>query len=199
MIKEQFFPTTIYAKDVQLDNDLFTREVVRWSNEDKGIKRTNMNGWHSHTDMHKIPVFKPLVDELFKMQFEVFNEEFLDNEPILGNMWANINPPGGYNRAHLHPNCVWSGVYYVKTPKNCGGLKMKDPRTGAEMISPKLRERYNHPDKMPERLWREVHYEPVAGRCIMFPAWLIHGVEPNESNDIRISVSFNFLQKTMFV
>ena len=76
---------------------------------------------------------------------------------------------------------------------------MKDPRTGAEMISPKLRERYNHPDKMPERLWREVHYEPIAGRCIMFPAWLIHGVEPNESNDIRISVSFNFLQKTMFV
>ena len=26
-----------------------------------------MNGWHSHTDMHKIPVFKPLVDELFKI------------------------------------------------------------------------------------------------------------------------------------
>ena len=46
-----------------------------------------MNGWHSHTDMHKIPVFKPLVDELFKMQFEVFNEEHLDKEPMLGNMW----------------------------------------------------------------------------------------------------------------
>ena len=103
MIKEQFFPTTIYAKDVQLDNDLFTREVVRWSNEDQGIKRTNMNGWHSHTDMHKIPVFKPLVDELFKMQFEVFNEEHLDREPVIGNMWANINPPGGFMLAHMFP------------------------------------------------------------------------------------------------
>ena len=128
-----------------------------------------------------------------------FNNRHAYSEPFLGNMWANVNPPGGYNRAHLHPNCTWSGVYYVKTPKKCGGLKMKDPRTGAEMISPKLRERYNHPDTMPERLWREVHYEPIAGRCIMFPAWLIHCVEPNESNDIRISVSFNFLQKTMFV
>ena len=38
-------------------------------------KRTNMKGWHSHTDMHKIPVFKPLVDELFKMQNEIFQEE----------------------------------------------------------------------------------------------------------------------------
>ena len=27
-----------------------------------------MKGWHSTTDMHKIPVFKPLVDELSKMQ-----------------------------------------------------------------------------------------------------------------------------------
>ena len=113
MIKEQFFPTTVYAKDVALDNDLFTREVVRWSNADRGIQRTNMNGWHSHTDMHKIPVFKPLVDELFKMQFEVFNEEHLDREPVIGNMWANINPPGGYNSPHIHPNSHFSGVYYI--------------------------------------------------------------------------------------
>ena len=127
MIKEQFFPTTIYAKDVELDNDLFTREVVRWSNEDKGIKRTNMNGWHSHTDMHKIPVFKPLVDELFKMQFEVFNEEHLAREPIIGNMWANINPPGGYNRPHIHPNSHFSGVYYIKATKDSGDIVFNDP------------------------------------------------------------------------
>jgi hypothetical protein len=29
----------------------------------------------------------------------------------------------------------------------------------------------------------------------MFPSWLWHEVKPNESNDIRISVSFNFLQR----
>jgi len=28
----------------------------------------------------------------------------------------------------------------------------------------------------------------------MFPAWLWHAVLPNESNDLRISVSFNFIQ-----
>ena len=47
----------------------------------------------------------------------------------------------------------------------------------------------------PKHLWREVHLEPKEGRIIMFPAWLWHGVEPNESNDIRISVSFNFIQE----
>ena len=43
-------------------------------------------------------------------------------------------------------------------------------------------------------LWREAYIDPIPGRIIMFPAWLWHSVEPNESNDIRISVSFNFIQ-----
>ena len=32
------------------------------------------------------------------------------------------------------------------------------------------------------------------GRIIIFPFYLWHSVEPNLSNDIRISVSFNFIQ-----
>ena len=36
---------------------------------------------------------------------------------------------------------------------------------------------------------------PIPGRIIMFPAWLWHSVEPNKSDDIRISVSFNFIQE----
>ena len=47
----------------------------------------------------------------------------------------------------------------------------------------------------PSHLWREIRVNPLEGRIIIFPAWLWHCVEPNESNDIRISVSFNFLQK----
>ena len=93
MIKAAYFPTIIYAKDVNLNNRLFEKQVLSWADKDKGIKRTNMNGWHSNTDMHQIPVFKPLVDELFKMQLEIYKEEYLDREPIIGNMWANVNPP----------------------------------------------------------------------------------------------------------
>ena len=74
MIKEAYFPTIIYGKDVNLDNRLFEKEVIDWSNRDKGVKKTNVQGWHSETNMHEIPVFKPLVDELFKMMNEVFKE-----------------------------------------------------------------------------------------------------------------------------
>ena len=191
MIKAAYFPTIIYAKDVQLDNRLFEKEIVEWSKKDKGIRRTNMIGWHSTTDMHKIPVFKTLVDELFKMQMEIYKEELLSREPIIGNMWANINPPGGYNRPHIHPNSHFSGVYYIKAPQNSGDIVFNDPRSGAHMIMP---ERIKD-SKPPSHLWREVRINPLEGRLIMFPSWLWHCVDPNESNDIRISVSFNFIQK----
>ena len=189
MITEGFFPTLIYAKDVDLNTDQLANDIVAWSRQDKGVKKTNVNGWHSETNMHEMPQFKSLVDELFKMQFEVFKEEWLDREPRLGNMWANINYQGGYNKPHIHPNSLFSGVYYIKAPANSGKLICNDPRPGIQTTMPVRKK-----GQPPKHLWREIHLEPKVNRIIMFPAWLWHCVEPNESNDIRISVSFNFIQ-----
>ena len=189
MIKEQFFPTTIYAKDIQLDNETLSNNIVNWSQQDPGVKKTNMNGWHSKPEMHLKSEYQQLVQELYKMQEEIYQEEWLDRKPKLGNMWANINYPGGYNRPHVHPNCLFSGVYYVKANKNSGVFVANDPRPGMQTMMPSRK-----PGRPPKHLWREVHLEPIPGRIIMFPAWLWHCVEPNQSNDIRISVSFNFIQ-----
>ena len=189
MIKEQFFPTTIYAKDIQLDNKTLSNDIVNWSQQDPGVKKTNRNGWHSTTEMHKMPVFEPLVKELFLLMNYIWQEEWLDREPVLGNMWANINPPGGYNQPHIHPNSLFSGVYYIKALKNSGNLICNDPRPGVQLNMPVRKK-----GQPPKHLWREFHLQPVEGRIIMFPSYLWHSVEPNESNDIRISVSFNFIQ-----
>tara|TARA_X000001388_G_C2194417_1_gene108801 strand:+ start:12 stop:593 length:582 start_codon:yes stop_codon:yes gene_type:complete len=189
MIKEQFFPTTIYARDVKLDNRLFEKEIIDWAQKDKGLKKTNVNGWHSTTEMHKIPVYKPIVHELFLLMNDVWKEEWLSREPVLGNMWANINPPGAYNRPHIHPNSLFSGVYYIKANENCGPLVCNDPRPGAQIMMANRKE-----GQPPKHLWRECHLEAKEGRIIIFPAWLWHCVEPNKSNDIRISISFNFVQ-----
>jgi uncharacterized protein (TIGR02466 family) len=196
MIRELHFPTPIYIADIKHPtlNQELERDIIAWSKQDKGIVRTNVQGWHSTTNMHELPQFKKLVDMLYECQRTVYQQEHYESEPFLGNMWANINPPGGMNRAHQHPNSLWSGVYYIKAPKNCGHLKIDDPRASAAMFRPRQKE-----GKKPLRLYRETHYEPIAGRCIMFPSWLMHCVDPNESNDIRISVSFNFLQKGMYV
>jgi len=196
MYRDLHFPTAIYIADLNDDvlNQQLERDIIAWYNKDKGVTRTNVKGWHSTTDMNLRPEFKRLVDLLHEAQRTVYDQEHLESEPFLGNMWANINPPGSMNRAHMHPNSLWSGVYYIKAPQNSGQLKIEDPRSVAAMSRPRQK-----PGKLPDRLWRETHYEPKAGRLIMFPAWLNHCVDPNESNDIRISVSFNFMQKCFVI
>jgi uncharacterized protein (TIGR02466 family) len=189
MITQGFFPTLIHAEDVKLDNQKLANDIVAWSKQDEGVKKTNVNGWHSQTNMHEMPQFKPLVDGLFKMQHEIFKQEWLDRQPRLGNMWANINYKGGYNKPHIHPNSLFSGVYYVQAEPNCGKIVLYDPRPGIQSNMPA---RIN--GQPPEHLWREVHLDAKVNRIIMFPSWLWHSVEPNESNNIRISVSFNFIQ-----
>ena len=191
--KEYFFPTCIYLKDIpnaEKFNEDLTKHIIEWKSADEGLKKTNVNGWHSQTDMHTKPEYQGLVKHLQEMQIEIFQEEHLESEPLLGNMWANVNPPGGYNRSHLHPNSFFSGVYYIKAPKNSGALKLIDPRPGAQVIMPRRK-----PGELPPQFWRDVNYAPLDGRIIMFPAWIWHEVETNMSQELRISVSFNFIQK----
>jgi uncharacterized protein (TIGR02466 family) len=189
MIREEFFPTSVFGKDIKLDNDKLAQDIVNWSNQDKGVQKTNYKGWHSTTDMASKPEYHPLFNELMIMCKEVFSEEWLDREPVLGNMWANINPREGMNAPHIHPNSLFSGVYYVKSNPQAGKLKIYDPRPGAQIVMP-IRKK----GKPPKHLWRDVDIQPFPGRIIMFPAWLWHAVEPNQSDELRISVSFNFVQ-----
>ena len=126
----------------------------------------------------------------YAMQQEIYEKEHLDRQPRMGNMWANINPPGGMNAPHIHPNALFSGVYYVKSSPKAGRLKIYDPRPGIQFNMPIRKEGDPGRD-----LWRDANIEPIPGRIIMFPAWLWHAVEENISDDIRISVSFNFIQE----
>ena len=87
MIKEYFFPTIIYIKDLPNANELnlyLEKHIIDWSNQDKGVSKTNVNGWHSQTDMNQRKEYEPLIKELFQMQNEIKQEEYLDMEPKLG-------------------------------------------------------------------------------------------------------------------
>jgi len=197
MNREILFPTPVYFKmmpNPQKMNKYLFPLIKAWSKKDKSEERTNAGGgWHSPTDMNTKKEYDPLTNELFAMQDEIFKDYGMEPKPGLGNMWANINYSGSYNKQHLHPNSQWSGVYYVKVPKNSGSLFVEDPRPGPHHLEPRRVE------GIPRALWRVVIYPAIEGQMIMFPAWLPHGVEINESKEKgdkswRVSVSFNFIQ-----
>ena len=197
MNREILFPTPIYfkmVKDHQKMNDYLFPLIKAWSEKDESEKKTNSGGgWHSSTEMQYKKEYKSLIDELFIMQHEIFKDYGMEPKPGLGGMWANINYPGSYNKQHMHPNSQWSGVYYVKVPKNSGNLFVEDPRLGPRHLMPRRIK------EIPKALWNLVSYPAIEGQMIMFPAWLPHGVELNESKEKeekgwRVSVSFNFIQ-----
>jgi uncharacterized protein (TIGR02466 family) len=190
--QDNFWPTVFYYKDLpncEAFNQELEEKILNWSKTDPGLSKTNRNGWHSTTDMHTRPEFKKLVDTLFQVQLEIYQQEHMGGKPFLGNMWANINYPGGFNAVHLHPNSLWSGVYYVAAGPTSGNIYFEDPRAISLMAMP------HRVAEQPVNSRRVIDSVPQSGRLIMFPSWVSHGVRENLSDKNRISVSFNFLQK----
>ena len=199
---EFFYQTAIHYKDLTNSKELnkhLLKHILKWKKRDeKGIVRSNSLGWHSAVDMHHRKEYLPLVKELFKMQEEIYKRESYhpNTEPMLDNMWANVNYKYSSNKNHVHPGAQWSGVYYIKAPVNCGHIWFTDPCGQRHIDLPIM-----DPDKQkPIHYWREVHYEPIEGRLIMFPGWLTHEVAQNMSDlkgedGWRVSVSFNFAQR----
>ena len=64
MHRDLHFPTPIYIADIEHPtlNQELEKDIVAWSKQDKGITRTNVQGWHSTTNMAELPQFKKLND-----------------------------------------------------------------------------------------------------------------------------------------
>ena len=107
------------------------------------------------------------------------------------NAWVNINQKLNSNQAHTHPGCILSGVYYIKTPKECGNIQFIHPaqdmmtRDWSNFID---RNWYSDYNQYNSELWSLPSEE---GRLYVFPSWIKHLVQPNMSDEERISISFN--------
>lgn len=99
-------------------------------------------------------------------------------------MWINRNGPRDCNRAHVHPNAILSGAYYVKVPEGAGDIEFYDPvRERMMSVYPvKERTRMNS---------QALQYRAAAGLPIVFPSWLQHAVQPNLNEEPRVSIAFS--------
>lgn len=202
--RELYFPTFIYYRDLAdagaLNGSLRDTVYDMRRQDQVGMHRSNVKqagAWHSADDLNRRDAFAPLMAAIESMTQEVYDDLRYDSAfiPRIDNMWANISPRGAFNRMHVHPGVIWSGVYYVQTPPQSGRIYFADPRVQAQMLRPRLSDE----GRKLSNNWSEVYYEPIAGRMILFPAWLLHEVEPNLSDATgdegdRISISFNLFQ-----
>ena len=100
--------------------------------------------------------------------------------------WINILGEGGHHSGHIHPNSAISGTCYVAMPKGAGRIKFEDPRLPMLMAAPPLK------SDAPATHQRFHYVTPQAGDVLMWESWLRHEVMTSQSEEPRISISFNY-------
>lgn len=202
--REIYFPTMVFTRRLA-DADAVNVEILKAvyaerAKDEEGIQRSNvrsLGGWHSKNELHKNIEFKTLTDRILNSAANISQTLGYHNDFELGidNMWAITNPPGSFNRAHIHPGSLWSGVYYVQAPENAGQIEFIEPRTEHLIKQAKFQ-----PNKTrPKECWTKVRFQPEPGKMLFFPSWLYHSVEPNLSvekgdRSDRVIVSYNLSQ-----
>jgi hypothetical protein len=95
----------------------------------------------------------------------------------------NPIPPYGVDTPHFHLGSKMLALYYLKIPPNSGDLLLHDTRGWN-----------NWPDLQTvteeHKTARAYHrIKPIEGMFVMHPSYVTHSVEPNLSDDYRISLA----------
>lgn len=181
-------------------NPVLIAESRAWRDQESGIVRSNLKGWHSPPTLfgRQEPGFRRLCHHIM-MAVADATTRFVTAEPENLSMncdgWVNINPKHAFNGPHDHPGCFWSGVYYVNTPgsegipeqgagpeirRKDGAIEFLDPRTNVRAVAP-----------LKSTIGLQAVITPRPGLMLLFPSFVQHWVHPNEQDEERISIAFN--------
>ena len=96
--------------------------------------------------------------------------------------WSTITKPGDVIKGHNHARHMFSSAYYPNLLPKQGNLWFDrgDPHNHSILYEP---------NKGPaERIQMEIK----TGQFVIFPSVVLHGTQPNKSDEDRISYSFDF-------
>lgn len=204
LVQFAYFPSLVFQFDVPDAlslNDQLLEAILRVREQDRqGVSKSNyrdLGGWHSKENLHKRAEFEGIVRHIDAAGEHISSDlaYHRDYAIRIGTMWSIVNGPGAVNLSHVHPGCLWSGVYYVRAPAKCGKISFTDPRTANVMHKAVFDPR----SKVPKKCWTKVSFTPTEGRMLIFPSWLYHSVAPNladarEGGGERVIISFNLSQ-----
>ncbi len=188
----KFFPQPIFSYEIEnfkeINKELSKFIYDEYKNDGEGVKRSNINGWHSKSfKFEKNNAAFKFAMHIEKYIFDVFKQygwPYKADKVKINEMWSIINKKNSYNQAHIHPNNLLSSVYYVKAPKNCGKIIFNNPNQISLNRFPKDLKKTEFSANLQK-------IEPREGVLLLFPSYLWHSVEPNLSDEDRIIVSFN--------
>lgn len=136
-------------------------------------------------DISKDKDFKPLVNKVSKLVQEYGRELGSYPELYISESWFNTYYKHDYQEYHIHPNSLFSAVYFLKAPKGSSSLVLQNPSHNSKMfVTPNTVYNDNNTD-----VWSIPANE---NKLVIFPSYISHMVPKHQVEGKRISIAFNF-------
>lgn len=184
------WPTPLFTHDFtesQLDA-WRTRAKTMLLPDEQLLNRYGHRPWCTTDLLHEDPVWADMASAIMDIAHQALDSmAILREDAYITTMWINAQYQQSNHTAHTHPNSILSGCLYLQAPKHSQHIRFFDPRpqTGVMCLRRAIVEDH-------------VAVNPVEGRVLMWPSWLLHSTESNSSHQLaepRISVGFNVMVK----
>ena len=185
------FPSLILATEIKNFKGI-KKDLIFWI-KNYHITQDNhqvsgRNAWQSPTDFFRKEKSFFKYKQIIEKSILTIMLSFSDKKYRIKNIWINVNKPQGYNVAHTHPDSDLSGVFWINIPQNSGVLRFESPNHFTQY---KAIQHSNEKIKNSLNYYHDFWLQPTEGKLIIFPSDIKHFVETNQSDEDRISISFN--------
>jgi uncharacterized protein (TIGR02466 family) len=187
------FSQIVIQDEIDIDTKKIQDYCLNMERNEESRVKSNRGGWQSDDLKKTEEEYLMFLNQVISKGDMIKHHLRFSFDLELSNCWININRKKDYNREHTHPGSLFSGVFYVKVPDKSGVIAFVNPVQHLQ----NMHYEYWHlkygehipKNKIFSNQWA---YEPKEKAIIIFPSWLEHLVEPNQSDEERISISFNF-------
>ncbi len=186
----ELFPTLLYIENLNSIFGQYNETYYKKALEYRDIYPCKRK-WACYTTIESVNIFN---EELFKRiintcteKVQVYSKYYNNTRNVVcQEAWININKPGDSQEFHIHPNVVFSAIYYIKTNENSGMIEFMKP-SGFSEETAIFEYKYNKYSSIRE------NYNPSEGDLIIFRSNLPHRVMINRSDENRASLAMNFI------
>tara|TARA_B100000497_G_C7628302_1_gene377557 strand:+ start:538 stop:1146 length:609 start_codon:yes stop_codon:yes gene_type:complete len=187
----ELFGSPIWHYNItSIDRNVLKNYILNLKSKDTGRVLSNSGGgWQSNSIPFDTPEFKEFYSVIKKIMnscFKELNGKTNKYKVVIDECWANVNTKGSFNWSHIHDGFL-SMVYYVEADEDTGDIQFGHP-SKLQSINWDYSMFYNDHITSTDASWK---FNPVTNRCIVFPSWLEHKVNVNNTNKTRISISLN--------
>lgn len=170
IVPEHVYDTTKHTLDLVLANLLYTEQIHKTGGmltSDEGVKNTN-----NFIDRYNLSELNVEVLDTATQYLSAMNIAPMEDLKIFMS-WLTKIGPGNTSSKHCHDPSTLVGVYYCSSETNQGKLRLFN----------------SLPKEFQTHQYVDIEIEP--GKLVLFPGWLYHEVQENQSNTVRHSIAIN--------